>query len=78
MPVLSLLTPLLRAQLSTLQASAAETPELEPRQKELQARVEGLEAQFSAAAAASAKVRAITYVRVAVAVAVAAAAADPV
>lgn len=48
-----------RTQLSTLQASAAETPELEPRQIELQARVEGLEAQFNKAAAGSAKVRAI-------------------
>jgi hypothetical protein len=40
------------AQLSTLLASAAETPELEVRQKELQERVDSLETQFDAAVAA--------------------------
>lgn len=43
-------------QLETLQASAAETPELEMRQKELQDQVDGLQSQMEAAVSASKKV----------------------
>jgi hypothetical protein len=46
----------LGTQLSTLLASAAETPELEMRQKELQDQVDGLESQMEAAVSASRKV----------------------